>query len=153
MARRSREEKYPNTEVFQYYNRNPKNRLTSDCVIRAISTGLDIPYNQVVMEMAQMQCDTGYDDASPQLIDKYLKSRGWVKQKQPRKDDNTKYTGKEFCLELQNNIWYDDVNAQHKIIANIGGHHIVAIIKGKIHDTWNSSRGCIGNIWVKPPIF
>ena len=35
------------------------------------------------------------------------------------------------------------------IIANIGGHHIVAIIGGKIKDTWDSSSGCIGNIWIK----
>lgn len=154
MARRSRQDKYPNTNVFQYYNRNPKNRITTDCVVRAISHGLDVPYNEVVMEMASMQCETGYDDGSTQLIDKYLKSKGWLKCKQPRKDDNTKYTGKEFCLKLQHPIYCEELELPdcnwHRIIANIGGHHIVSIVEGVIHDIWDSSNGCIGNVWVKP---
>ena len=154
MAKRSRKEKYPDTCVFHYYNRNPRNRITSDCVVRALSTGLDIPYNQVVMEMAQMQCDTGYNDRSTELIDRYLKSKGWVKCKQPRKDNNTKYTGEEFCLKLQHPIYSEELNLPdcnwHRMIANIGGHHIVAIVEGMIYDIWNSSQGCIGNVWVYP---
>ena len=57
-----REDKYPDTSTFKYYNANPKNRITTDCVVRAICTALMIPYNQVVMEMAKLQCDTGYDE-------------------------------------------------------------------------------------------
>lgn len=138
---RTRVEKYPTTDVFQYYNRNPRNRITTDCVIRAISLSLDLPYTTVVMEMAEMQCKTGYDDASKELIDRYLKSKGWVKCKQPRKGDNTKYTGEE--LNLPDCDW-------HRIVANIGGHHIVSIVEGKIHDIWDPSHKCVGNIWVKP---
>lgn len=151
---RTRAAKYPTTEVFQYYNRNPKNRITTDCVIRAISTALDLPYTDVVMEMAEMQCKTGYDDGSKELIDRYLKSKGWVKCKQPRKYDNTKYTGEEFCLKIQHPIYCEELELPdcnwHRMVANIGGHHIVAIIEGKIHDIWDSSRGCIGNVWVNP---
>lgn len=151
---RTRADKYPTTEVFQYYNRNPKNRITSDCVVRAISHALGIDYTTVVLEMADMQCKTGYDDASKELIDRYLKSKGWVKCKQPRKYDNTKYTGEEFCLKLKHPIYCEELNLPdcnwHSMIANIGGHHIVAIMEGKIHDTWDSSGGCIGNVWVNP---
>ena len=151
---RTRTDKYPNTEVFHYFNRNPKNRITTDCVIRAISLALDIPYVDVVMEMAKMQCTTGYDDSSKELINKYLSSKGWVKCKQPRKSDNTKYTGREFCLKIQHPIYSEELNLPdcdgHRMIANIGGHHIVAIVEGKIHDIWDSSNGCIGNVWVKP---
>ena len=140
----SRQEKYPNTKTFYYYNANPKNRITSDCVVRAISTALEIPYNQVVMEMAELQCKTGYDRGENKCIDMYLESKGWVKRKQPRKDDNTKYTGKEFCEEVQEFTF----NYPTRMIANIGGHHIVAIMNGRVYDTWNSTRGCIGNYWV-----
>lgn len=141
--KRTREQKYPNTETFTYYNANPKNRITGDCVTRALCTALQIPYNQCVMEQAEIQCKTGYDNATAQGIDYYLRTKGWVKQPQPRKGDNTKYTGKEFCEMLQK--YRKNVN----IVANIGGHHTVAIIKGKVHDTWNSTNGCIGNYWVK----
>ena len=154
MTRRSRQEKYPDTNVFHYYNRNPRNRITSDCVVRAISTGLDIPYNEVVMEMALLQCETGYNDRSPELIDRYLKSKGWIKCKQPRKDNNTKYTGREFCMKLQHPIYCEELNLPdcnwHRMIANIGGHHIIAIVEGMIYDIWDSCEGCIGNVWVKP---
>lgn len=151
---RTRVEKYPTTDVFQYYNRNPRNRITTDCVIRAISLSLDLPYTTVVMEMAEMQCKTGYDDASKELIDRYLKSKGWVKCKQPRKVDNTKYTGEEFCRKIQHPIYCGELNLPgcdwHRIVANIGGHHIVSIVEGKIHDIWDPSHKCVGNIWVKP---
>ena len=140
-----RQEKYPETSTFHYYNANPKKRLTSDCVVRAISTALEIPYEQVVMEMAKMECETGYSRASNEGVDKYLQSKGWEKNKQPRKDDNTKYTGKEWCEEIQTHRhWYDQ-----QIIANIGGGHIVAIMWGQVYDTWDSTDGCIGNYWTK----
>jgi len=38
---------------------------------------------------------------------------------------------------------------EETVIANIGGHHIVAIIEGRVWDTWNSTDGCIGNYWTK----
>ena len=34
-------------------------------------------------------------------------------------------------------------------VANIGGNHTVCIKNGKVHDTWDSTDGCIGNYWVK----
>lgn len=134
----TRQEKYPDTSTFHYYNANPKNRITGDCWARAISTGTGIPYNTVVMEMAEMQCKTGYD--ASELIGRYLESKGWIKHKQPRKPDNTKYTGKEFCEKARD---YENY------IANIGGHHIVAIVNAKVYDIWDSTSKTIGNYWTK----
>jgi hypothetical protein len=151
-----RRAKYPDTDTFCYYNANPKNKVTTDCVIRALCTGMQKPYNEVVMELAQMQIDTGYDDGDSTLIAKYLAKHGWVKCKQPRKYDGTKYTGKEFCKKLQHSSYLEEIdvfpNAEfdsEHIIANIGGHHIVAIVEGQVYDIWNSTYKCIGNIWVK----
>lgn len=147
MARRI--EKYPETKTFHYYNANPKNRITGDCVTRALCTALDIPYNKCVMEQAEVQCKTGYDNATAQGIDYYLKEKGWVKCPQPRKADGTKYTGKEWCKELNHSIWF----VGKSIVANIGGHHTVCIKevdgKFKVHDHWDSTDGCIGNYWIK----
>ena len=137
----SRKEKYPDTKTFHYYNANPKNRITGDCRIRAIAVACEVPYNQVVMDLARIQCETGYDQTANQGISILMKEYGWVKHKQPRKTDNTKYTGKEFCKLLA------DKNTRY--IANIGGHHIVAIVNGKVNDTWDSTDGCIGNYWTK----
>lgn len=154
MGRISRKDKYPDTKTFHFYNANPRNRITGDCVTRALCTALDMPYNECVMEQAECQCKTGYDNADPKGIDKYLQSKGWVKMPQPRKEDGTKYTGKEFCYELRS---YDSSLGKNvdfdfridRVVANIGGHHTVAIVEGMIYDIWNSENKCIGNFWVK----
>lgn len=143
----SRSEKYPDTSTFHYFNVNPKNRITGDCSFRAIATGLNQDYNQTVMEMAEMMCKTGYALNDTKGEECYLKSKGWIKMSQPRKADNTKYTGEEFCRWLNEND-----NRNKRIICHIGGHHTICIVKEdlfRIWDTWNSSDGCIGNYWVK----
>lgn len=145
-----RQEKYPDTSTFHYHNANPRGRITTDCVIRAISTATEIPYNQVVLEMAQLQCETGYDDGDVKLYDLYLKRHGFVKHKQPRKSDNTKYTGAEWCKLLQEDFeWVLNSNELKRIVAHIGGGHIVAIIDGQVWDIWNCTYKTIGNYWIK----
>ena len=134
----SRKEKYPDTDTFKYYNANPKGRITCDCVARAICTALNKPYKYILMEMIELSIETGYEYTDGKLIDKYLNSKGWTKNKQPRKSDNTKFTGEEFAKLFKGTC-----------VANIGGHHMVCIKDGKVHDTWNSTDGCIGNYWTK----
>ena len=141
--KRSREQRYPETKTFHYHNQNPKNRITGDCTFRAISLATGLSYNDVVMDMAKMQCKTGYALNDKKGIERYMESIGWVKCKQPRKTDGTKFTGKEWCKELQN------MGSTASYIANIGGHHIVCIKEGKVWDIWDSTDGCIGNFWVK----
>lgn len=147
-----REQKYPDTATFKFFNANPKNRFTGDCVIRAIVTALEQDYNNTVMEMAELMCKTGYAMDSEKGIEKYLTLKGWTKHPQPRKSDNTKYTGEEFCKLINKDILF----LGKRIIANIGSHHIVCIkqtedVYGmfKVHDTWDSTDGCIGNFWIK----
>ena len=144
----TRQQKYPETSTFHYHNQNPHNRITTDCVIRAISTATEIPYNQVVMELAELQCKTGYDDGDHKLYDLYLKEKGWIKRKQPRKLDNTKFTGKEFCEALQEDYDYA-LGRTKRIVAHIGGNHVVAIVDAQVWDIWDSTGGCIGNYWEK----
>lgn len=161
--RRTREEKYPDTATFHFHNENPKNRITGDCTFRAIATASGKAWETVVMEMAEMSCRTGYAINDKKGIEKYLNEQGWVKMKQPRKGDNTKYTGEEFCAVQKRYLGYvaddvmtygacydDGIVISSNIIADVGGHHIVAIIDGTVWDTWNSTHGCVGNYWIKP---
>lgn len=143
----TREEKYKDTDTFHFYNANPKGRYTTDCVIRAITKATGKDYCDVVMEMAKLQCEVGYDDGDKKAIELYLAKNGWAKQKQPRKRDNAKYTGAEFCKKLTREHF------EGNVIANIGGHHIVCIAvqfhKHKVFDTWDSTNKSIGNYWIK----
>lgn len=134
----SRTVKYPNTSTFVNYNANPKGRITGDCTFRAIATALEQTWEETVMEMAELSCKTGYAINDNKGIAKYMELKGWKKMKQPRKKNNTKYTGNEFCKMFKGTC-----------VANIGGHHIVCIKNGKVYDTWDSTEGCIGNYWVK----
>ena len=135
-----RQDEYPSTDYFVYYNRNPKNKFTEDCVVRALSLAIDIPYEQVVMDLAQLSCQTGYAFSSRNLVARYLSSKGWIKHQQPRAKDNTKYTGKQFCKLF---------SRYPVIIASVGGHHISCVIEGKFYDTWDCTEGCVGNFWTK----
>ena len=127
-----------NTSTFTYYNANPKGKKTSDCVIRAICTALNKDYETTTRELLEFWLKSGYEMCDVKCFGKYLESKGWKKQKQPRKVDNTKYTGKEFVKYFKGTC-----------LANIGGHHIVCIKDGKVFDIWDSTDGCIGNYWTK----
>ena len=115
----SRQQKYPDTETFKFYNANPKGRITGDCTFRAICTALDQTWEQTVMEMAELSCKTGYAINDTKGIVKYMELKGWTKMKQPRKANNTKYTGEEFCKIFKGTC-----------VANIGGNHVVCIKNG-----------------------
>lgn len=151
-----RAKKYPDTDYFHFHNANPKGKMTTDCVIRAISTALNQSYAQTLLEMAQLSVETGYMLNENKGMDKYLAKKGWIKCKQPKKLDGTKYTGKEFCRTLMHPIYSEELALirdgfdGHRMVANIGGHHTVAIVGGQIWDTWNSGEGSIGVVWVKP---
>ena len=143
----NRAKKYPETETFHYFNANPKNRITEDCVYRAVTMASGLPYETVVRGMAEMFIKTGYCPQGNNGMKSYLTSIGFVEQKQPRKSDNTKYTGKEFCEFLNR------THAPYKgIVANIGGHHTVCFQKvdgkWKVVDIWDSTEGSIGKYFI-----
>lgn len=127
-----------NTNSFTYYNANPQNKKTTDCVVRSICTALSQSYEQTVQELTSFWLNTGYDLSDVKCFGKYLDSKGWKKNKQPRKPDNTKYTGKEFVKIFKG-----------VCVANIGGNHTVCIKNGKVLDIWDSTDGCIGNYWTQ----
>lgn len=139
--------KYPDTQWFRYHNVNPKNKITTDCVYRAISNAMVLPYEQVAREMTELQIKTGWDTAEKRLIDKYILSKGWYRHPQPKKPDNSKYTGKEF-VEYMLNLNKHKFNAGN-IIMNIGSEHLSCVIDGKIEDIWNCSNNCVGTWWSK----
>lgn len=155
MARRTRQEKYPDTETFHYYNCNPKNKIASDCVVRAIATATGISWEDTLQALTDLSKKTGYMVNEKKCYGRYLESLGWVKLKRPRKPDGTVYTGNDFCYTLTHPTYSEELQLGvdfdiNRIVAHMGTHHVVAIISGQIWDTWNSSSGTVGIIWVKP---
>lgn len=136
-----REQKFHDTATFHFYNANPKNKLAGDCVVRAICTALGQSWEMTVRELTEIGIKYGYVLNEKKCYERYLKQKGWMKCKQPRHLDNTKFTGDEFCRQI--------AEPNEKFIAHIGGHHVVAIIDQQVYDTWNSTSRTIGNYWYK----
>ena len=138
-----REEKYPNTDVYKFHNENPRGRITGDCTFRAVALATGKTWAEVVREMAEMSIESGYAINDKKGIETYMKTLGWTKCPQPRKADNTKYTGKDWCKYWRKKF------GDKPCIMKIGGHHVTAIKNGKIHDIWDCSGKCVGNYWTK----
>lgn len=140
-------EKYMDTRTFHFENVNPKSKKTGDCVIRAIAKATGDTWDDTLDRLVYWMHKTRFDMSDPRCFNKYLTEKGFTMQRQPRKSDGRKYTGAQFC---------DYLNKSGKnviVVANIGGHHTVAITRieneYKVCDSWNSTDGCIGNYWVK----
>ena len=131
------------TETFKFHNANPKGKRSSDCVIRAISTATGKSWDEVLDDLVKISHKYKEMPNDTKCYAKYLEDLGFSKMKQPRKADNTKYTGSEFCEYLRR------IPGEYNVVAHIGGHHIVAIVDYKVVDIWNSTGKTIGNYWIK----
>lgn len=73
-----------NTPTFQYYNANPKNRRTDDCMIRALCFATGMTWESVLRELCETAIGTGYDIGDKRCYGKRLEEKGWTKMSQPR---------------------------------------------------------------------
>lgn len=126
------------TNTFRYYNANPFDRRTGDCVMRALSLVLQKKWETVCEELFKLSMQTGYSMNSRESIELYLKEKGYEKQKQPRKANGKKYTGSEFAR----------LHPNGRYLLSIGALHITALSDGKITDIWDCSDRCVGNYWI-----
>lgn len=125
---------------FIKYNSNPKNKITNDCIIRAITIATNKRWEDVYRELTELGIRKGLMINDKKNWKAYLKMLGYEKQKTPKKEDNKRYSIKEFCEEL--------AETQQIYIVSIRSH--LTIIKDKnLYDTWNCSNKCMGNYWVK----
>lgn len=133
----TRRDKYPDTKIFKYHNQNPHNRITTDCVARSISFALNIPYNNVVIEMAEIQCKTGFVVSEREEL--LLKAHGINKQPMLRHDDNTKYTLKEFINEHPRGTYLVRMPS-----------HLTVVKDGINYDIWDCTKSNrkVGNYWI-----
>ena len=127
---------------FLQVNVNPKKRKTADCSTRALTSCLDISYDDALDLQLEEVKKCYYDFTSRQVIERVLKRFGYVKCKQPRKIDNTKYLVKEMDQVLTKE------QLENGVIVNVARHYVV--LKGDYYiDAWNSGNYCVGNYYVK----
>lgn len=127
--------------IFKYenFNINPKNKKTTDCVIRAICNALNQKWEDTYLEMAQFCIKKGYMLNDKKGFKVYLKQKGYEMEKMPRREDNTRYTIKEFVEEL--------ARPNKTYIISVA-NHLTIVKNGILYDTWDCSRKSVGNYWV-----
>ena len=142
MARRTRQEKYPDTQFFHYYNANSHNHKTTDCVVRALCTVTDMSWEDCLTELFNIAIKKGYTPTEDKVAEIFLTNHGFEKRREPRKDDNTKMSIKEWICKRQTSY-------EKRVYAGAGSHHVVAIMNGVVHDIWDSSKETMHSYWVK----
>ena len=127
---------------YRQINVNPKGRKTGDCSTRAIVSCLDIDYDKALQLQFDEVKKTYYDFTSRKVMENVLKRFGYVKMKQPRKQDNTKYRVKEMDKVLTKK------QLEKGVIVNVTNHY-VALKDTAYIDIWNCGDACVGNYFVK----
>ncbi len=123
--------------IFKFHNQNPKGKKVSDCVVRAISYAMGKSWYEVYDDLSILGRKMGDMPNNKPVFSKYLENSGWIKNKMPRHDDNTRYTLYDFAKENNKGIFI-------VLIA----HHLTVVENGQIIDTWNCNK-CVGNYWTK----
>lgn len=118
--------------AYKYYNSNPQDYKLPDCVIRAISTAMNISYYDVVYFLKQngkyYQCDELNVRCYEKLLDDDFNLphyQGWGKR--------VKDLSKEFCKDI--------------LIIRIEGHLTVSVY-GDVLDIWNCSNEIATDYWI-----
>ena len=127
---------------FFKFNVNPKGHKTGDCCVRAIVGTLGITYEEAIDRCAYWAKKKCYGITDKQTVELVLKEYGYVKMKQPRKADKTKYTVREMDRVLT------EKEMDEGVLITIANHH-TCITKGKIQDIWDCSYKSVGNYYVK----
>ena len=124
---------------FYKQNINHKNKKTTDCVVRALAGASGKEYQVVAKELCDIYIKTGYHICDKHCYEKWLEQNGFVKMKQPRKWDNTKY----LVGEVDELIGSEDI-----AVISLAGH-LTYVEDDTIFDLWDCRRKTIGNYWVK----
>jgi len=127
---------------FKKLNMNPKGRKTGDCSTRAISYALGITWEDALKLQCEEALKTKYDPTSRQVMERVLGKFGYIKMRQPRTEDNLRYTIYSLDKFLSN------IDRQNKIVCNVANHYVV--VDGDSYvDTWDSGCKCCGTYYMK----
>lgn len=124
---------------FVKFNQNPKQKRTTDCVIRAISFALGKTWEEVYRDLAEQGIKNGLMLNDRNNWKLYLKVLGYNMERMPKTLNNKRYTVEQFADEIARKGCTYVVK-----IAN----YITVVKDKKLYDTWNCKNKCVGNYWI-----
>lgn len=128
-----------NSEFFCYYNANPRDLKRNDCVVRALSAALNKSWDEVFTELSDEALRRKLMPNEDLVFESILKKYGWRRHACPKKENHSRYSGKEFLQE----------NPEIECVASIGAHHLTYMKDGVIFDIWDCSNNHVGKIWIR----
>lgn len=118
---------------FKEFNIKPlEKNMINDCAIRAIAIALDQSYRRTRDDLFQIAMDICDMPNSPKVYEPYLESKGWIKNKPPRRINNRK-------VEVRN------LHIDRAIIRT--SKHLTAMINGTVLDTWDCTPWCANSYY------
>ena len=127
---------------YNKFNVNPKGHKTGDCAVRAIVGTTGMTYEEAIDRCAYWAKKKCYGITDKQTVELVLKECGWVKMKQPRRWDGTKYTVGEMDEILTHQQMLEGV------LITVANHH-TCITGGVVQDIWDCRKKSVGNYYVK----
>lgn len=123
--------------MYIYTNENPLLKSTDDCVVRAVATVMDIPWERAYMELCQiglMLYDMPNKDA---VLSSYLRKHGFKRYVISNQCADC-YSVKDFCID-------HPVGTYVLLTSN----HAIAVIDGNYYDTSDSGNEIPMMYWKK----
>ena len=121
---------------FVYYNLNPNQRHTNDCLVRALAYFFDVPWRKAFSDIIEWCMDRGIVDWNYRSrYYTYMAGRGYVRHKVEKG-----MTVGRFC---------DEVAKRDCVYMVQVKRHMTIIDKKEINDTWDCSDKVVECYWVK----
>lgn len=112
--------------MYVYFNNNPREKNTGDCVIRAVSKALGVSWLQAYMDLYVLGMQLGDLANSDAVWTAYLKSKGFKKRIVPDTCPDC-YTVGQFATDHDEGVY---------VLGT--GTHAVTVISGDVYDAWDS---------------
>ena len=128
-----------NTYSFKYHNENPKGYVNEgDCVTRAFACAFNTPWEVIMTEQWAFGILNGRALSCENVINMVAERHDYIRMKQPKQRDGTKYDPAEFCQICGR------AGCKDPIVLHLS-HHLVTIKRCneghyKVFDTWDSSH-------------
>lgn len=119
--------------AYVFYNPNPRNKRTSDCVVRAVCCVLDMDWEQAYVNLFSKGLELCEMPDTGRVLKALLNENGFRSHIAPDCPDC--YTVADFA--------YDHPEGRYVAAINGNTNHVVGVVDGNWYDTWDSGEEII----------
>ena len=120
---------------YKYYNANPTNKVTNDCVIRSLSFAYNKTWIDVFDELTSIARENFDVATSKDVYMEYVKKHGAEYIKTMTK--YSRLSGGDFADQYQEGVYILRM-----------ANHLTVCRQGIIYDTWDCSEKIVYNAWL-----